>query len=257
MPNEPGSPMQVFLDALRSAAAATFSQTLASNWNAEIGDVKGPAEAGNVSFAFTVSGKFNGNFCFQISKSDALQLSQKILGQPVDPAQELTDERKQATAKLFEQVVTAASTSLTQQISDVQMKAKGSADALAGPTRALLTLTDPSSAILLEVQIGKELEASMKTGAATAKTEVRTGDPSLDRLLGVDLNLSLRFGQRSLTLREILDLASGSIVELDRRVEEPAELLLGGKLIARGEVVVVDGNYGIRVTEVLTSQPQA
>jgi flagellar motor switch protein FliN/FliY len=52
-------------------------------------------------------------------------------------------------------------------------------------------------------------------------------------------------------------LSSGSIVELDRMVDEPVELYLDGKLIARGEAVIVDGNYGLRVTEIpqpLTSQ---
>jgi len=58
-----------------------------------------------------------------------------------------------------------------------------------------------------------------------------------------------------LTLREIMELSSGSIIELDRQVQEPADLLLGDRLIARGEVVIVDGNYGLRITEV--SDPQA
>jgi flagellar motor switch protein FliN/FliY len=71
----------------------------------------------------------------------------------------------------------------------------------------------------------------------------------LDLLLDVNLALTLRFGQRDLTLREILDLNAGSVIELDRAVEEPAELLLGDKVIARGQVVTVDGNYGIRITD--------
>src|SRR5579875_3284494 len=76
------------------------------------------------------------------------------------------------------------------------------------------------------------------------------GERNLDLVLNVELNVTLRFGQRVLTLREVLDLATGSVVELDRQVEEPIELLLDGKVIARGEAVVVDGNYGLRVTEV-------
>ncbi len=73
---------------------------------------------------------------------------------------------------------------------------------------------------------------------------------NLDLVLGVELSVTLRFGQRLLTLREVLDLTSGSVVELDRHVEEPVELLLEGKVIARGEAVVIDGNYGLRVTDV-------
>jgi flagellar motor switch protein FliN/FliY len=76
-------------------------------------------------------------------------------------------------------------------------------------------------------------------------------DPAnLDVVMDVELDVTLRFGQRQLTLREVLDLTSGSVVELDRQVDEPVELLLDGKVIARGEAVVIDGNYGLRVTEV-------
>ena len=82
-------------------------------------------------------------------------------------------------------------------------------------------------------------------------------EKNLNLLLGVDLNLTLRFGQRTLTLREVTDLSSGSIIELDRHVQEPADLVLGEKLIARGEVVLVDGNYGLRITEMADAQPVA
>jgi len=73
---------------------------------------------------------------------------------------------------------------------------------------------------------------------------------NLQLVMDVELNVTLRFGQRQLALREVLELTSGSVIELDRHVEEPVELLLDGKVIARGEAVVIDGNYGLRVTEV-------
>jgi len=73
---------------------------------------------------------------------------------------------------------------------------------------------------------------------------------NLKLVMDVELNVALRFGQRQMPLREVLELASGSVIELDRLVDEPVELLLDGKLIARGEAVVVDGNYGLRITEI-------
>jgi flagellar motor switch protein FliN/FliY len=84
---------------------------------------------------------------------------------------------------------------------------------------------------------------------------IGTRNPALDGLnlnivMDVELNVSLRFGQRQLPLREVLELTSGSVVELDRLVDDPVELLLDGKVIARGEAVIVDGNYGLRVTEI-------
>jgi len=49
----------------------------------------------------------------------------------------------------------------------------------------------------------------------------------------------------------VLDLTSGSVVELDRQVDEPVDLFLDGKVVARGEAVIIDGNYGMRITQVL------
>ena len=65
--------------------------------------------------------------------------------------------------------------------------------------------------------------------------------------------MKLRFGERMLPLRDVLTLNSGSVVELDRLAQQPAEVILGEKLLARGEVVLVDGYYGVRVTEVVTT----
>jgi flagellar motor switch protein FliN/FliY len=96
------------------------------------------------------------------------------------------------------------------------------------------------------------LVASFATLAAVVTSSLgELNQKNLDLVMDVELNVTLRFGQRQLTLREILDLASGSVVELDRQVEEPVELILDGKIIARGEAVIIDGNYGMRVTQVL------
>ncbi len=73
----------------------------------------------------------------------------------------------------------------------------------------------------------------------------------LHRVIDVPLAVTLRFGQRQLTLRELLALSTGSLVELDRQVEEPVDLMLGERIVARGEVVIVDGNYGMRVIQVV------
>lgn len=74
---------------------------------------------------------------------------------------------------------------------------------------------------------------------------------NLDLVMDVELNVTLRFGQRQLALREVLELTSGSVVELDREVDEPVELILDGRVVARGEAVIIDGNYGMRVTQVV------
>jgi flagellar motor switch protein FliN len=75
---------------------------------------------------------------------------------------------------------------------------------------------------------------------------------NLQMLLDVDLELSVSFGRTTLLLQEVLKLSSGSIVELNRSASDPVEVLVNNSVVARGEVVVVDGNYGIRITEVVS-----
>lgn len=79
--------------------------------------------------------------------------------------------------------------------------------------------------------------------------------PELGRVIDVPLTVTLRFGQRSMRLREVLELNAGALVELDRQVEDPVDLILDERVIARGEVVIVDGNYGLRVTEIVERPP--
>ena len=99
--------------------------------------------------------------------------------------------------------------------------------------------------------IGSESQEMNETPGRPAPSDLGVGEKNLGLLLDVELNVLLRFGQRTLTLREVLDLKCGSVIELDRRVDDPVELLLDGRVIARGNAAIVDGNYGLQVTEVL------
>ncbi|MBZ5622790.1 MAG: flagellar motor switch protein FliN [Acidobacteriia bacterium] len=77
---------------------------------------------------------------------------------------------------------------------------------------------------------------------------------TMDLLLDVDLPVSISFGRAQLPMKDILKLTTGSIVELNRGVSEQVEVLVNNCLIARGEVVVVDGNYGVRIQEIASRQ---
>ncbi len=70
-------------------------------------------------------------------------------------------------------------------------------------------------------------------------------------LHGVDMEVTVELGRTRLTVRELLALTPGTVLELDRAAGSPADLLVNGRLIARGEVVVVDEDFGLRVTEIL------
>jgi flagellar motor switch protein FliN/FliY len=77
---------------------------------------------------------------------------------------------------------------------------------------------------------------------------------TMDLLLDVDLPVSISFGKALLPMKDVLKLTTGSIVELNRGLNDPVEVLVNHCLIARGEVVVVEGNYGIRIQEIASRQ---
>ncbi len=77
---------------------------------------------------------------------------------------------------------------------------------------------------------------------------------TLDLLMDVDLPVSISFGKANLPLKEVVKLTTGSIVELNRGVGEPVDILVNQQLIARGEVVVVEGNYGVRILQIVSPQ---
>ncbi|MCX6591785.1 MAG: flagellar motor switch protein FliN [Acidobacteria bacterium] len=79
-----------------------------------------------------------------------------------------------------------------------------------------------------------------------------SGASTLDLLLDVELPVSVSFGRAQVPLKDVLKLTSGSIVELNRTVAEPVEIIVNNCVIARGEVVVVEGNYGIRIQEIIS-----
>ena len=79
--------------------------------------------------------------------------------------------------------------------------------------------------------------------------------PELERLYDVPVELAVEIGRTFMTIRETLSLGPGSIVSLNRLAGEPVDLLVNGKPIARGEVVVIDEEFGLRVTEVVSNDP--
>ena len=141
----------------------------------------------------------------------------------------------------------------------------------------------PSGALAFEIEVtagGKPprplqfacpsaLMALLRTGVATAshsaalaaldRQVAQPGPPSaenapktLDLLMEVELPVSISFGRAQLPLQDVLKLNAGSIVELNRAVSEPVEIIVNNCVIARGEVVVVEGNYGVRIQEIVS-----
>ena len=92
-------------------------------------------------------------------------------------------------------------------------------------------------------------DANLTTRSPSGDANIN-GSP-LDLLMDVQLEATICFGEKQLLLRDILSAGPGTLIELDRELEAPADLLVAGRLIARGQVVVVDGRFGLRVTELV------
>jgi flagellar motor switch protein FliN len=80
----------------------------------------------------------------------------------------------------------------------------------------------------------------------------RKESSGIDLLLDVPLRMSVVLGKTTKTIREVLGLGPGSVMELDKMAGEPVDIMVNDKLIAHGEVVVVDENFGVRVTDIVT-----
>lgn len=79
-----------------------------------------------------------------------------------------------------------------------------------------------------------------------------TGTANIDLIMDVPLQVTVELGRTSKLIREVLNLSPGSVIELDKLAGEPVDILVNGKLIAKGEVVVIDENFGVRVTDIVS-----
>jgi flagellar motor switch protein FliN len=210
------------------------------------------------------SGGLRGEMSLRLPAASILHLAQIFVSEPATPDAEVTPDHREAVVELLRQVAGLVATALKASWGDVQHRLETSAGAPSWPASSTAWLRagdDLSTAALLELHLSAALVAALRAeGTDPAKPAASLSPvvpPSseqskikLDLLMDVELAVTLRFGSRSMLLREVLDLVPGAVVDLDRQVEEPVDVLLDGRLVARGEVVVVDGNYGVRVTEV-------
>jgi len=101
---------------------------------------------------------------------------------------------------------------------------------------------------------GKFVEGIAKDGSGVTPPEKKADDgrPDLDVILDIPVQISMEVGSASITIRNLLQLNQGSVIELDRLAGEPLDVLVNGTLIAHGEVVVVNDKFGIRMTDVIS-----
>ena len=104
----------------------------------------------------------------------------------------------------------------------------------------------------IEAEEGESSGASDLLGQARLR-ERTAAAPDLDMVMDIPVRVTLEVGGSDMAIRDLLQLQQGAVVELDRQAGEPLDVLVNGRLIARGEVVVVDEKLGIRLTEVVSA----
>ena len=121
-----------------------------------------------------------------------------------------------------------------------------------GLSAALMSALDGASDDTVEP--AQENSPRVLAASGTPQSQSPSSPKTLDLLMDVDLPVSVSFGRTELPIKDILKLTTGSIVELNRSVSEPVEVIVNNCIVARGEVVVIEGNYGVRIHQIISRQ---
>jgi flagellar motor switch protein FliN len=255
--------MKSYLDCWTGAATALFQQALAGEPEL-VESLPKPMAPGSFGFAATLSGDMTGRFAVVL---DATILDSPLVGEGMD--------QKAGWAELLREVAESA---IGELLAAAGMKCRiekfEPSEGEAKVSRAFqLKSGDRAWTILVRDEVrapqAAKAEPAVKPDPILKPDPAMKSDPILkpdpvkatsppfsalnagvELLLDVELEASLRFGCREMPLGEILDLGPGDVVQLDRHIADPVDLIVGDKIVARGEVVLVNGNFGLRVTEV-------
>jgi flagellar motor switch protein FliN/FliY len=236
-----------FLESWIKAASALFPQALAGEPAFSQAE---PAalDAATVCISASVSGELAGRF-LALLPPDLLEAP--LLGE--------TGGSKEAWIEFLREVSEAAAADLLSRsghkcwIESVEQEAalpeviSRAFELRAGDRTWIFQVSDQVRALPIADGAG----AARNAPANSAYDSGAAGErPGIQLLLDVELEATLRFGCRELQLGEILSLGPGDVVQLDRHISDPVDLIVGDKIVAHGEVVLVNGNFGLRVTDV-------
>jgi flagellar motor switch protein FliN len=222
---------------------------------------------GGVWLRFSTHGSLSGEQALALSSTDQTRLAGILTGESFGEQGLSNKENRGALSEFFRQVAEAASARLSGSSGEeIHLEfAGGDPPAWTPEIHAGFRLTsDATPPVVVHFQVSPEFMDSPQpepmdgrpvphgnNGRHTAPT-LNAAEGNLGLLMDVELEVAIRFGRRQMLLSEILDLSAGSLVELDQQIQDPVELLVGKRVVALGEVVVADGNYGIRITEIVS-----
>lgn len=231
-----------YIECWIGAATTLFSQALAGEPQL-VESLPKPLEKGSFGFALTLTGDEQGRFAVVL---DGKILETPLVGEGM--------EQRAGWGELLREIAEAAAGEL---LAKTGKKCRVETfEAIDGESKAShafqLKSADRAWTILVrdDIHAAQEAKPAAQPQAPHVQAPAPGLSPGIALLLDVELEASLRFGCRELPLGDLLDLGPGDVVQLDRHVADPVDLIVGDKIVARGEVVLVNGNFGLRVTEV-------
>jgi len=268
----PSTTLSAFAEATRNALQDVLSQALSPGWKAEAGppETSPVAPESSACIGLLVTGIISGQAALLLSRTDAAWLGRAFVGDTSEAPADYGAEQREAVEELARQVFGLATTALQATFGQLWIGVDPAVSVAQPSQRSvfLLTSTSRPSPVVCELWVSTELANSF-AAADQRPAEAADESPGLSRtptaiesqegtgdfrlLAGVEVEITLRFGHRWLPLREIVNLTPGSVVELEESVAELVEVIVSDRVLARGEIVSVDGCYAVRITE--TPQP--
>jgi flagellar motor switch protein FliN/FliY len=271
---KPTEYLQIWAESLSQALGQmTGSPALCSLETEAPTDLPTAAE-GDLWAIVAAAGGLRGEMRVRLSPAVTLRLAQTFLNEALAPDAPLIPDHCKAVIELLRKISGSVASAAKTKWGEIQLSVELAPTAPSWPPAETVWLRaggegaagmtleiSLSAALAAELHSAKSRVAKLSPDPATTTAPPAPSDQifgALDLLMDVQLAVSMRFGSRRLLLSEVLDLSPGAVIELDRRIQEPVDLLLDGRVVAHGEVVVIEGNFGLRVTDIFPiSQPAA
>jgi flagellar motor switch protein FliN/FliY len=248
------------------ALVAELSTALGAVLGAAVSTTNGPPPQGEGwAVTFTATGDLVGTMTVWIDRAGSAALAQRVTA-----ADHAPDDA--VIADMLKEMWSQGASALAakERFTGVKLSLAGPAlgDAGNGQLAAYTVTFAADSAAQIAVTAAAQIAAPAPAKPAAAAPRAQPAavtsvdapgvhpssskNTNLDVVLDIDLPLIVRFGRTLMTLKTLAALGPGSILDMGRSPDEPVEILVGEQVIARGEVVIVDGNYGVRITDLVS-----
>ncbi len=228
----------------------------------------------------TVSGDIDAKMQITISAILATALGDMMLGGEGIEKEEMDDDDLDATKEIMSNILGSLSTALSGQksmpnlsfnVDDIRyVEATGDVDFVGFAKLFVFNMGIQSTTDNIAFGIdstfeatlsGKNVDESLEEEATSSNESIET-QPSLsseemkniELIKDVKLPIRVRIGSKRMLLKDVLSMDIGSVIELDQLANDPLEILVGDKVIAQGEVVIIDGNFGVQISEIGTKR---